>query len=246
MEGNTICHCAHCQLTHAKVQVASGIILLAEISSIFHICLIRRCKVRTASEELRHNILQTVNHDTGKITGCLRLILICPKLLAAHQCSLIYRSMILIPKLFHVWEFSCIFFKEFIPLSLVALACFSQFLVMSVNIIRNIESLLWICPSEILLHLYDILCSKRCAVCRCSTLLARTAITNLGMYCNEGRMLLISLCFFDSLCNGIQVCSILYFDGLEAKCLHTLLNILSESNVSAALYGNIVAVIENN
>ena len=245
MQRDAIGNCCHGQLADTKVQVAARIVILAEVTLIVHVRLVGRREIRTAADQLRHDILQTIDHRSGQSTRCLCFIFIRPELFVCHQCICINRCMEFLPTSFLCREFLAILSKQLVPLSLSSLTLLRQLLIMIIDSLRNVEGLLRLRPAQVLLESLDVFFPQRLTMCTGFALLSRAAITDLGLDRDEGRMLLISLGCFDCLADCFQIIAIFDRDRLETECSHTGLDILGKSDIRAALDRNLVRIIEH-
>ena len=243
MQRDAVGNCCHSQLTHTEMQIAARIVHAAEISFIVHMRLVGWCKVCAAANELRHDILQAVDHDAGKIAGSLRLVFISPESFIAEQCFSIQRCMEFFPKLLCFREFRTIVSKELVPFLFCCFAFLRKLLIMRIDLCRNIEGLFRFRPAKVFLQCLDVLLTERLAMCTGFALFCRAAKADLRLDRDKGRTLFVCLRLFDGLADCSNIIAIFYGDRLETKCFHTLLDIFREGNIGIALDGNLVAVI---
>ena len=245
VEHQAIGNRGHGELADAEMQVAARIVELAEVPLAFHMRLVRRCEVSTAADEVRHDVLEAVDHLAGEIARCDSLVLISPELIVVVERLGIDSRVVLLPASLVLRELLAVLSEHLVPGRLCLLALLGEVCIVIVDILRDVERLLRFRPAEVLLHSLNVLLAERLAVSAGLALLGRAAVADLRLDRDEGWMLLVSLRFFDGLADGLEIIAVLDCDCLEPKGAHTSLDILREGDIRVALDGDLVGIVED-
>ena len=244
MEGHAVADSPHSQLPDTEVHVAAVAVLLAEEILVLHLRLVGWSQVSTAAHEAWHDILQLVDDVAGQGTAGSRLLSRSPEGLILQDSLHSILGVELVVESRCCRELRLPLSEHLIPLVLCFLTFGSLGCIVGIDLLRHSKRLA--SPAQVLLGCLQVFLPQRLAMSTGLALLCRTAVADLGMDGNKGRTLLVSLCFLDGPADSSQISAVSHIDSLEAECLHALLHILSEGNISIALDGNVVAVIDDN
>ena len=153
--------------------------------------------------------------------------------------------MVIIPFLCIFRIFTCILFKELIPLFFTLSILFIYFIKILIHIRIYFETFFRI-KTEAWLKCSKRFTSKRLSMYSCSSLLLSGTISDYCIYLNEWRSLLIWFSLFYSLSDSFKIVSVLYFYGLESESLHSVYYIFCKCYICASLDRNSVWIIEYN
>ena len=242
MKHNTISDCCHGKLTNTKVQVSACAVRTGKITLAFHVGLGRGRQIGRATNQVRQNVFQAVDHHTGKISGRLRLVLKLPVTVIVIGVDGLQRIMVRLPFCFQLWELILVRLHHFVPACFFCRAVHRQRLIVRIDFFRDKERL-HARPIKALLHLLNVLFTQRFAMRGGCALLCRASLTNLRFHNDERGTLFVGLCLLNSLTNGIHIIAVLHRQYLETERLHPLAHIFGKGNISAAFNGNAIGVV---